>query len=67
MRESQCRAELTMMCIGVLAGIKCRHYQESVHTPLKCRHRDGAECINHDACRDALEALIDNIRIPSGV
>lgn len=63
MKESQCQAILTMKCIGQLADISCRYYQESRRTPLKCAHRDGKECTNWDACREAVEALITNVRL----
>lgn len=64
MKESQCQAILTMKCVEQLADIGCRYYQESRRTPLKCAHRDGRECMNWEACREAVEALIANVRLP---
>ena len=52
-----------MKCVAQLADIGCRYYQESRRTPLKCAHRDGKECLCMQACRDAIEALIQNVRI----
>jgi hypothetical protein len=66
-KTSQCHADLILKCVGhnglMRSDLSCKHYRESRRTPLQCAYRDGKECFCPEACREAIEVLINNVRI----